>query len=180
VGDYDDITPMYAAYPSLLDRSMVPPGSEGESFYLYGFNVPYELSGERTWDSEKKRYWDCAMDYFETVAPGTRDSIIDVELTSPPDFEDKFNVHRGNYSHVDLIASQMGPWRPIPALAGNRTPITGLWHCSAGSYPMAYLNGWPGRSAAREVLRDARVARRTPARLLGAIKGSSGGKRNQR
>jgi beta-carotene ketolase (CrtO type) len=153
-GDYDPVIPMYTACPSILDRSMVPEGSDGESFYLYGFNVPYELSDGRTWDAEKKAYWDSALDYFETVSPGTRDSVIDVELNPPPELERKFNTHRGNYSHVDMTLTQMGPWRPVPALAGNQTPFKGLWHCSAGSYPMPYLNGWPGRSAARQVLRQ--------------------------
>jgi phytoene dehydrogenase-like protein len=32
-------------------------------------------------------------------------------------------------------------------------PIPGLWHTGAGAHPLATLNGWSGRTAAREILR---------------------------
>ena len=38
-------------------------------------------------------------------------------------------------------------------LAGYRMPIPGLWHTGAGAHPLATLNGWSGRTAAREILR---------------------------
>src|SRR5581483_10499793 len=54
--------------------------------------------------------------------------------------------------HIDMSLSQMGPWRPTPALSGYRTPVAGLWHASAGSHPLPSVNGWAGRTAARTLL----------------------------
>jgi beta-carotene ketolase (CrtO type) len=93
-----------------------------------------------------------------------RDAIIDIDITSPPEFESRYHVARGNYEHVDCSLAQMGPMRPTPSLAGWRTPVGGLWHTGAGAFPMAFLSGWPGRGSAMEVLRSGR-----PPRLASAV-----------
>jgi beta-carotene ketolase (CrtO type) len=62
-------------------------------------------------------------------------------------------VYKGNLFHVDMTLSQFGPWRPTPSLAGYRTPVPGLWHTGAGAHPLGTLNGWSGRTTARELLR---------------------------
>ena len=100
------------------------------------------------------------MNVFDAYAPGTSDLVIDKYLTSPPEFETRYNVHKGNYSHVDLTPGQLGPWRPIPDFAGYKTPIDGLWHTGSGAFPMSYLSGWPGRNTAKRV---AKVLDKTPA-----------------
>jgi beta-carotene ketolase (CrtO type) len=93
------------------------------------------------------------MQVFDTYAPGTSDRVIDSYLTSPPEFATRYNAYKGNYSHLDLTLSQLGPLRPFPDFAGYKTPIDGLWHASSGAFPMSYLSGWPGRNAARVVVR---------------------------
>jgi phytoene dehydrogenase-like protein len=46
----------------------------------------------------------------ERYAPGTRDLIIGTNIRCPEDFPS----HNGNIYHVDMLLSQMGPWRPTP------------------------------------------------------------------
>ncbi len=55
-----------------------------------------------------------------------------------------------------MTPSQLGPWRPIPSLAGYRTPVKRLWHSGAGAHPVPGINGYSGRSTARAVLKAAR------------------------
>jgi beta-carotene ketolase (CrtO type) len=160
VGTFTDEIPMATLSSSVYDRSLVPPSSAGETLKFYCFNTPIELSNGRSWEDEKKDYFERALDHYELYAPGTRDLIIDAHLTAPPDFEERYFVHGGNYEHVDLTLNQLGPTRPIPALAGYESPVERVWHSGAGAFPMAYISGWPGRNTADAVLRGPSRLRR--------------------
>jgi beta-carotene ketolase (CrtO type) len=151
--------PMATLSSSVYDRSLVPEGSTGETLKFYAFNTPIELADGRDWEDEKEKYFQNAMDHFELYAPRTRDLVIDAHLTAPPDFEQRYNVYGGNYEHADLTLAQLGPTRPIPSLAGWKTPVDHLWHSGAGSFPMAYVSGWPGRGTAQTLLRQGRFSR---------------------
>lgn len=151
-GDFTAEIPLQLALPSLEDRSMVPEGSHGESFYCYAFNTPVELSDGRDWASDGKVYVDNCLDLVDQYAPGFRESIIDLHITTPDDFETRYHVHKGNYEHADVVLSQLGPWRPVPSLAGYTTPIDNLYHSGSGAFPMSFISGWPGRSTANMML----------------------------
>ena len=152
-GEFTHEIPIQHITSSVYDRTLVPEGSDGDTLYFYAFNTPRKLSGGRTWDDEKEQYTKLMMDNFAQYAPSLGDSILDVHITTPDEFESRYHIARGNYEHVDCSLAQMGPTRPTPSLAGWRTPIDGLWHTGAGAFPMAFLSGWPGRGSAREILR---------------------------
>ena len=155
-GDYDPSNMPQTNYvPSIVDPTLVPAG--GEYLYLYASNSPQELSGGRTWETHAQTYLMECLKVFEQYAPGTIASVVDAYITTPPEFARRYNGNNGNYAQVGMGSpTQMGPWRPIPDFAGNKTPIDGLWHASSGSFPIPYLNGWAGRTVAGEVLRALR------------------------
>ena len=62
--------------------------------------------------------------------------------------------------HLDIALDQLG--FPPPRLAGQRTPVEGLYLSGAGAAPVAGIAGTPGRLAARAVLRDDRRRQRRP------------------
>lgn len=155
-GDFGTEIPLQLSLPSIDDRSLVPEGSTGESFYCYAFNTPVELSDDRDWATEAKAYVDNCLDLYEQYAPGFKDSIIDLHVTTPDDFASRYHVHRGNYEHADVTVAQLGPWRPVPSMAGYRTGVRNLWHSASGAFPMSFISGWPGRNTARSVLRASR------------------------
>jgi beta-carotene ketolase (CrtO type) len=156
--------PLWVSMPTLLDRSLVPPGSAGQSLYVYVPAVPHRLAGALEWDDVKDRYLDRCLRVLEEYAPGTRAAVIGRPISrSPADFESL--TFRGNIFGVDMTPAQIGPWRPVPTLAGYRTPIAGLWHASAGSHAAPAVNGWAGRTLARTLLRDERRARMTVSAL---------------
>jgi beta-carotene ketolase (CrtO type) len=165
-GELPEEVPMWVAMPSAIDRTQVPPGSEGETLYVYAPAVPYELSGGRNWDDHKDAFHDHCLDIVDGYAPGTKDAVIGSYVKGPNELSQR--NYRGNILHADMTTTQMGPWRPVPSMAGYKTPIDGLWHTAAGAHPMGALNGWSGRTTARTIdraLRSAAPASRRAPRL---------------
>jgi len=154
-GQLADEIPIWCSMPTMTDRTLVPPGSEGEFLYVYVPVVPRELADGSSWHTEKEKYLDRCVDVIEGYAPGLKDSVIGMAAVKSPVDLEKF-AYRGNALHVDMTLSQLGPWRPIPSLAGYRTPVDGLWHTGSGAHPMGAVTGWPGRTTARTVLRHRR------------------------
>jgi beta-carotene ketolase (CrtO type) len=156
-GEYeDDNIPMTNYIPSIVDRSLVPESSGGDYLYLYASNAPQELSGGRTWETEAPVFLKKCLSIFDRYAPGTSESVLDAYITPPTEFARRYNGNNGNYAQVGMGSpNQLGPWRPIPDFSGNKTPVDGLWHASSGSHPIPYINGWAGRTVAREILRSA-------------------------
>lgn len=157
--------PMWVSAPSAYDRSAVPAGSKGEGLYLYLPSVPYELT-DTNWDKESRPFLDHCVDTLAGYMPGLKDLVIGATPTSPADLEAISKLHKGSLFHVDPSLSQFGASRPIPSFAGYRTPIEGLMLTGAGSHPTGAVNGWPGRSAARELLRGEKEGLTTRARRL--------------
>lgn len=159
-GELAEELPFYIAIPSILDRSLVPPGSEGESIWIWVGAVPLELADGKDWAQVKQGCFDHVVDMLEEYSPGFRGSILGAKINSPDDFNSEW-VHKGSSRAVDLIPSQIGPWRPSPSLAGYDTPeIDGLWRSGHGTHPMSGTNGWPGRLTARTMLKQQRGVRR--------------------
>ncbi|MCW3017359.1 MAG: Dehydrogenase [Solirubrobacterales bacterium] len=156
-GELPDGMTMAPMFPSYVDRSQVPPGSKGETIYLYMQAVPMKLSGGRDWADHKDDYVRRVIGEMDRYMPGLAGSVIGQYVQGPDELAKK--TFRGNVVHVDMSMHQMGPWRPTPSLAGYRTPVENLWHTAAGAHPMGALNGWSGRTTARTVERVLRKAK---------------------
>jgi beta-carotene ketolase (CrtO type) len=148
-GEIPEEIVMAPAFPSVLDPSQLPDGSDGCTIYLYGPGAPLNLTEGRDWDDHIDAFVGDAIAMMDIYAPGLKDSVIGSFNKSPKDFAKQ--SYRGNIVHTDMSMSMMGPWRPIPSMSGYRTPITNLWHTAAGAHPMGALNGWSGRTTARTV-----------------------------
>jgi phytoene dehydrogenase-like protein len=159
----DGELPMWVALPSVVDRSQVPPGSTGETAYIYNCTAPLDLRGGRTWAEEGPAFLDRCLASLDTYAPGFSDAVIGTATKAPEDYRGR--THNGHVIHADVSLHHMGPWRPTPSLSGYRTPVDGLWSAGAGAHPIGLLNGWSGRTVAREV---DRVLATTPVRPAAA------------
>lgn len=80
-------------------------------------------------------------------------SVTGVRL--PSDLEREEGWPGGQAWHAEPGLDQALWMRPLPALAGYRTPIAGLWLCGPAMHPGAAAPGAAGAVAAREVLRGA-------------------------
>jgi len=86
------------------------------------------------------------------------ESMLDasvLRLETPADLEREQGWPGGQAWHAEPGLDQALWMRPVPALAGYRTPIAGLWLCGPAMHPGAAAPGAAGAIAAREVLRDA-------------------------
>jgi phytoene dehydrogenase-like protein len=91
---------------------------------------------------------------IERFAPGFRDLVIARTATSSTDVE----AHNANYVGGDIGAGantiRQTIFRPTIALRSYRTPVKGLYICSASTPPGGGVHGMCGARAAGVVLRD--------------------------
>jgi len=77
----------------------------------------------------------------------------EVRVLSPRELEEREGWPEGQAHHAELALDQALWMRPLPELAGYRTPIAGLWLCGPGMHPGAGIAGAAGLNCAREILR---------------------------
>jgi phytoene dehydrogenase-like protein len=91
---------------------------------------------------------------IERFAPGFRDLVLARAVTTPADFEARNrNLLGGDINGGTLDLGQA--WtRPVRALNPYRTPLQGVYLCSAATPPGGGVHGMCGYSAALTALRD--------------------------
>jgi phytoene dehydrogenase-like protein len=126
------------------------------------------LSGGRQWDDIREEVADSILEVLYRYAPNMRGKIIDRFIQTPLDLERRIGLLRGNVMHVEMSFDQMFFFRPLPELAGYRTPIKGLYLTGASTHPGGGVFGASGSNTARVVLGDTRPQRWTTRALSGA------------
>jgi len=135
------------AQTSLFDPSRVPEGKQAAWVYCH---VPNGSSEDMT-------QWIEAQ--VERFAPGFRDLVLARSTMGPAHLE----AHNRNLVGGDLNGGAMDLgqllFRPARKLVPYRTPLRGVYLCSASTPPGGGVHGMCGYSAARVALRDLRVKR---------------------
>ncbi len=126
--------------PSLKD----PQGNHNSALFVQW--VPREIAGS-TWEKEESAYVEKLLAICDRFAPGTSDLVVDVMALHPRKIEEHFGIRGGHIQHVD------NGWGFSDRLP-YRTPIAGLYSCSAATHPGGGVIGAGGRNAAMCVLRD--------------------------
>ena len=165
---------------SAIDPDVAPPGKH--TVFLWAQYFPYELSGGRQWDDIREEVADSILEVLYRYAPNMRGKIIDRFIQTPLDLERRIGLLRGNVMHVEMSFDQMFFFRPLPELAGYRTPIKGLYLTGASTHPGGGVFGASGSNTARVVLGDTRPQRWTTRALSGAdslVSRLRGGKRSE-
>jgi phytoene dehydrogenase-like protein len=139
---------------SALDPSIAPPGRHNTTLWAQWH--PYELADGGSWDDLREAAGEAILEQVERVAPGFTASVEHVHVQTPLDLERELGLLRGNVMHVEMGLDAMFAMRPLPELAGYRTPVPGLYLTGASTHPGGGVFGASGRSAATVVLRDRR------------------------
>ena len=113
---------------------------------------PYQLSTGEHWDEIARRESDRVIAQVDAVAPGFSDTIEHVHVQTPLDLERELGLRRGNVMHVEMGLDSMFLYRPLPELAGYRTPVRGLFLTGASTHPGGGVFGASGRTAAAVML----------------------------
>jgi phytoene dehydrogenase-like protein len=109
--------------------------------------VPFTLAGGANWDDVEDAYVAHLLRLCDRFAPGTSDLVVDAVALPPPKIERHFGLHRGHIHHVD---NSFGFADRLP----YRTPVEGLYSCSAGTHPAGSVIGCAGHNASACVLAD--------------------------
>jgi phytoene dehydrogenase-like protein len=90
---------------------------------------------------------------IERYAPGFTDTVIHRRGISGAEFQ----AYNPNYVGGDIGAGAMTLWqslmRPVPRFDPYRTPLTGVYLCSASTPPGPSVHGMSGHLAALSALR---------------------------
>ncbi len=169
-GVFPDQFPIEAIIQSVTDPSLTPPGKH--AMMLGVQNLPFELA-EGTWDSRKQEFQDRVLESLFKFAPNLRHHVLGCHTITPLDLERTYGITGGNIFHVAMTVEHMFNNRPLPELSDYRTPVQGLYLCSAGTHPGGGVIGAPGHNAAQVVIGDLDGKVRPEKRPAAMVRGPS-------
>jgi phytoene dehydrogenase-like protein len=137
--------------PSSLDPTVAPAGKHLASMFVQ--YAPYTLKSGPWNDAVKNDFADRCFAIVERHAPGFTASVIDRQILSPVDIEEKFGLTGGNIFQGTMPLHNLYAMRPVPGYANYKTPIKNLYMCGAAAHPGGGVMGAPGWNAARVMLR---------------------------
>jgi phytoene dehydrogenase-like protein len=147
-GEYSQKPVAEITLPSLHDRGLAPDGKHVLSAVVQ--YAPRNLG--LGWTAGKAEFTDIVLDLISGYAPDIRQKTTAVELLSPEDIEQLFGNQGGHWHHAELALDQFMMLRPVPKSAQYRTPVDGLYFCSAACHPGGGVMGSAGKNAADAVL----------------------------
>jgi len=128
--------------PTLFDGSRAPAGKHTAWAYCH---VPHGYQGDIAERIERQ---------VERFAPGFRERILARSVLTPADFERR----NRNLVGGDINGGMMDLWqvfaRPIARPTPYRTPLRGVYLCSASTPPGGGAHGMSGHHAARAALAE--------------------------
>jgi phytoene dehydrogenase-like protein len=137
--------------PSLGDPSLAPAGQHVMS--VYAQFTPYALK-KGSWPESTSDVESAVLSTLEEYAPGLGGLVVGRQVLTPHDLETRYGISGGHPSHGEPSLDQLFLARPFLGFGRYRTPVRGLYLCSAGTHPGGGVTGGPGMNAAREILRD--------------------------
>jgi phytoene dehydrogenase-like protein len=145
-GELPDNPYLVIGQQSLCDPSRAPAGCH--TLWAYS-RVP----SRRNWAAEREAFADAVERRIEGLAPGFRSLILERHIASPPDLEamDE-NLIGGDLGGGSAQIDQQLFLRPAFPYYRYRTPVRGLYLCSASTHPGAGVHGACGANAAAEAL----------------------------
>ncbi len=147
-----------AVIPTTKDPTIAPEGKHIMTCFVQ--YVPYELR-EGSWDDGgRDLVAERVTDKLTEFAPNFRDSVIERQVLTPYDLEQRFGLIGGNIFQGEMSLDQLFSFRPTPELAGYKTPVDGLYLCGSGTHPGGGVMGIPGYNASKVVLADHKNAER--------------------
>ena len=137
--------------PSILDPQLAPQGGHVASVYAH--YAPYTLRGT-TWASARNVLLQTVIRTLARHAPGIEAQIVGAQVLTPVELERDYGFSGGHIFHGELALDQLLATRPILGYAHYRSPVEGLYLCSAGTHPGGFFTGGSGRNAALAIVRE--------------------------
>ncbi len=115
--------------------------------------TPYRLK-TGSWKDRAGEVAESTTKLLEEYAPGFGSLVLGRQVLTPLDLEATYGMTGGHPSHGEHALDQLFVTRPLLGWARYRSPIAGLFLCSAGTHPGGGVTGGPGQNAAREIAKD--------------------------
>lgn len=136
--------------PTLSDPTMAPSGGHVLSAYVQFTPRDLRVAGGDRRDAVAQR----TLRTLESYAPGLSSLVEHVHVLTPEDLEAQYGLSGGHPDHGEHALDQLFTMRPLWGWPAYRTPIEGLFLCSAGTHPGGGITGLPGRNAARVIAKE--------------------------
>jgi phytoene dehydrogenase-like protein len=154
--------------PTTVDPSRAPDGAW--ILWVQLQELPWRVRGDAageldvgdgTWtDDVRERYADRIQQRIARHAPNLERAIRKRVALSPADLQAANpNLAQGDPYGGSLALDQNFLWRPFAAQPGHRTPIDGLYHIGASTWPGPGLGAGSGTLVAHELLRPPATVR---------------------
>jgi phytoene dehydrogenase-like protein len=153
--------------PLSIDTSRAPDGAgllwiqlQELPWHVKGDAAGELEAGDGTWtESLRELYADRIQRRIARHIPNLESSLRRRVVLSPADLQAaNINLERGDPYSGSLALDQNFLWRPFAQQPGHATPVRGLFHIGASTWPGPGLGGGSGTLVARQLLR-----RRIPA-----------------
>jgi len=135
------------------DASLAPPGKHILSVFAQYF--PYDRADGWS-DAKREAAADKIVAILARYAPNLANVVEHRQILAPPDLESRFGLVGGHIFHGELLPGQIYERR-----FAARTPVPNLYLCGSGAHPGGCVSGFPGKRAARAVLKDRAFASAT-------------------
>jgi phytoene dehydrogenase-like protein len=147
---------MFVSFPSVHDPSQALPGHHTGLIWQV---VPRTLKG-REWKDVREEYMAACIDRLHRYVPNIgRETILGTVAMTPDDFVAKWTNLAGGLLGGRNSGGQLGAFRPLPELAGYRTPTRGLYLAGASLSPGAGLHPASAMACAEVLATDLRAKR---------------------
>lgn len=155
-GDLPTRTGMFVAFPSVQDDTQAAPGHHTALIWQL---VPRQLRG-REWKHVRTEYMTSCIDRLRRYAPNIdHANIMGATAMTPDDIVAKWtNLSVGIFGGRNN-GGQLGAFRPLPELAGYRTPLPGLYLAGASMPPGAGLSPASAMACAEVLAADLKLKR---------------------
>jgi phytoene dehydrogenase-like protein len=150
-GQYSERPYLDIQIPTLTDSSLAPEGKHLMSVTVK--YMPYHLR-QGDWNELRETLGQLVMETITEYAPDFPRCMQHLRVITPLDMETIYNLPEGNLVHGEMTLDQFLWMRPVPGYAQYRTPVGGLYLCSAATHPGGGVTGVNGKNAAREILKD--------------------------
>ena len=137
--------------PSIVDSSLAPPGKHAMSVTVKF--MPFTLK-EGTWNEHRVTLGKLVINTLNSFTEDFEECIGEYRVITPLDMESIYGLPEGHPSHGEMTLNQFMWMRPIPGYAQYRSPVDGLYLCSAATHPGGGVTGINGRNASRKILND--------------------------
>jgi phytoene dehydrogenase-like protein len=147
--------------PLTMDPGRAPAGAG--ILWIQLQELPWEVKGDAageldvgdgTWtESLRERYADRIQARIAKHVPNLESSIRNRVVLSPADLQAaNVNLHHGDPYSGSLALDQNFLWRPLAESPGHATPVDGLWHIGASTWPGPGLGAGSGTLVAKQLL----------------------------